>query len=155
LKRFINKKLLANFNTVIPAELVEIAFGRRSFPPNSGLFYVVNVQEPVVPENRITVVRLHNPERNDAVPGAQFTMARSTSFSPSGHSPPDHRTITFQHRDGSKDDVRFLHHPARFTFASGNIRPSTGESRSTPNSHRHAEKTSPKTVNNDDALVDH
>src|SRR5437764_6825917 len=50
LKTFINIELLANFNTHIPPELVEIAFGRRPFFPKSGLFYVVNEKNAVVPE---------------------------------------------------------------------------------------------------------
>jgi hypothetical protein len=57
LKTFINIELLANFDTRIPPELIEIAFGRKPFVQSSG----------------------------------------------------------------SVEQVRLMHHPARFNFASGNI----------------------------------
>jgi hypothetical protein len=120
LKTFINIELLSHFGTRIPAELVEIAFGRRPFPPGSGLFFVTNGQDAVIPEDRITMVRLHDPEKNDAVPGAQFTIGGFHLLLALGPFPTDNRPIKFENKDGSIEHVRLMHHPARFNFTSGN-----------------------------------
>src|SRR5881392_1161132 len=106
-----------------PSWLVEMAFGRRPFPPSSGLFYLATeqLQEAVISDDRITMVRLHDPDRNDAVPGVQFAIGGFQLLLAFGPFPTDGRTISLNRRDGGTDRVRFLYHPTRLTFASGNV----------------------------------
>jgi hypothetical protein len=121
LKTFINIELLANFSTHIPLELVEIAFGRRPFFPNSGLFCVVNEKSRVVPEDRISFIRLHDPSKNDAVPGGMFIFGGFHLLLALGPFPTDNKPIQIQNKDGTIEESRLMHHPARFNFHTENV----------------------------------
>ena len=118
LKTFINFELLANFSTRIPAELVEISFGIRSFPPQSGLFYLVNEEYRVIPEDRISFIRLHDPSRNGDVPCGKFIVGGFPFLLALGPAPTG--PITFRDNQGMVEESRLIHHPARFNFPSGN-----------------------------------
>jgi hypothetical protein len=121
LKTFINFELLANFGTHIPPELVEIAFGRRPFLPKSGLFFVVSEKSGVVLEDRISFIRLHDPSKNDAVPGGEFIFGGFPLVLALGPIPTDGKPIKFQDKDGTIEESRLMYHPARFNFHKGNV----------------------------------
>jgi hypothetical protein len=120
LKTFINFELLAKFDTHIPSELVEIAFGRRPFRPGAGLFYVLNRKKLIVPEDRITFIRLHDPSKNDAVPGAMFILGGFHFLLALGPFQTE-TPMKFQNRDGTIEESRLMHHPARLNFSGGNV----------------------------------
>jgi hypothetical protein len=120
LKTAINIELLANFKTPIPSELVEIAFGHRPFPASSGLFFMGNTQDTVIPEDRITVMRLHDPI-NNGVPAVQFTVGGFRLLLAYGPFMAHGRPIHLKHRNGTTDTTRVIHHPERFDFRSGNL----------------------------------
>lgn len=116
----INIELLSNFKTHIPPDLVEMAFGKRPFVPNSGVFYIVNEKHPVIPEDRISLIRLHDPERSDAVPAGQFIFCGFHLLLALGPFRSD-QPIKFENKDGTIEESRLMHHPARFNFPKGNV----------------------------------
>ena len=120
LKTFINFELLANFNTHIPPELVEIAFGRRPFRPKSGLFYVLNEKNAVIGEDGISFMRLHYPSKNGAVPRAIFILSGFELLLVFGSVLNGNEPTRFQRNDGTVEESRLMHHPARFSFHAGN-----------------------------------
>jgi hypothetical protein len=110
----------------IPPELVERAFGRTPFPESSGLFYVVNEREPVVPQDRITMIRLHDPERNDAQPAAQFIIGGFHLLLAFGPFLTDNRTFNFESVNGSMHEVRLLKTFRAVVRSEGRLPPAEG-----------------------------
>ncbi len=121
LKTLINIELLANFNTRIPPELVRRAFGKESFPPQSGLYFIGQQRNAVTGEQRITFMRLHDPTQSGGMIAGIFTVGGFKLLLALGPILQSHNPLKLQNKDGTTEEYRLFYHPPGFKFDAGHL----------------------------------
>ena len=121
LKTLINIELLANFNTRIPSDLVRRAFGKESFPPQSGLYFIGQQRNAVAAEERITFTRLHDPTQNGSMIAGMFTVGGFKLLLALGPLLQSHKPLKLQSKDGMTEQHQLFYHPPGFKFAAGHV----------------------------------
>jgi len=115
LKTVINIEVVSDFNIKVPTDLVEIAFGKRTFVNRSGLFYFDARGQTVFPEERITYTRLLDPARRNAIRAGRFTFYGFHLLLALGDTK-GIKTIQLEAKDGTTTACNLMHHPTQFKF---------------------------------------
>ena len=74
LKTLINMEVVADFKVKPRRDIVEIAFGQRTFEPNAGLFFLREGSDLQLGDERVSYTRLTEDGRNDKIIGGRFTV---------------------------------------------------------------------------------
>lgn len=115
LKTLVNMEVVADFNVRPPLDIVEIAFGKRTFPPNAGLFFLGQSFDPELGDQRVSYTRLVEDGTDNKIVGGRFNFRSFELLLTLAVNPfPELQIVG---NEGEVTTVKPRHHPRRFVFA--------------------------------------
>jgi hypothetical protein len=119
LKTCINMEVLADFNLRPPPDIVEVAFGKRLFAPNSGLFFLGYSFDPELGDERVSYTRLVEESAGNKIVGGRFKFRSFDLLLTLAANP--FAELQIVANGGEVTNVKPLHHPRRFVFGNSNF----------------------------------
>ena len=119
LKTLINMEVLADFNVRPARDIIEIAFGKRVFAPNAGLFFLGYSFDPDLGDERVSYTRLVEDGAGNKIVGGRFKFRSfDLLLTLAGNPFPELQIVA---NGGEVTSVKPLHHPRRLVFGNSNF----------------------------------
>jgi hypothetical protein len=119
LKTMINMEVLADFSVCPPPDVVEIAFGKRGFGPQAGLFLIGYSFHPELGDERVSYTRLADASNGNKICGGFFNFRGFQLLLMISNNP--FAEIGIAERKGETKKAVPLHHPRRLEFQGSNF----------------------------------
>ena len=119
LKTLIDMEVVADFDVRPPLDIVEIAFGKRTFAPNAGLFFLGHSFDPELGDERVSYTRLEEDSASKKLVGGRFSFRSFELLLTLAVNP--FLELQIVPNDGEVRTVKPLHHPRRLVFGNSNF----------------------------------
>ncbi len=114
LKTLINMEVVADFNVQPPLDIVEIAFGQRTFASNAGLSFLRESLDPELGDERVSYTRLVEDGARKKIIGGRFNFRRFELLLTLAINP--FSDLQIAAAGGEVSTVRPKRHPQRFVY---------------------------------------